>query len=114
MRLKTIRGSFHAQFLKHRQVSYIINSDDFAIAYFNATELEQTEIGQAVQRADKETLINFIKTQLLKLTPFHQMALRQLREIGRNTQIPDYWKKDKATLIKEIEDVVTRLKTSGE
>lgn len=113
MRLKTIRDSFHAKFLNHRSVLYVLDSEDFAIAYKHATTQEQKEIEAAIERADKETLVKFIKEKLLQLTPFHQMTLRQLREIGRNVKIEDYWKKDKGTLLKEIENVVTRLKKSG-
>lgn len=113
MSLKTIRDSFHAQLLNYRNTGRLIESDDFAIAYGNATATEKGEIRNAVKRVDKPAIRKFIKDQLLKLTPFYQMTLKQLREIGRNTRIPDYWKKDKATLIEEIEDVVARLKEGG-
>jgi hypothetical protein len=110
MKLKTIRDSFHARLLALRNVSYILNSDDFAIAYENAPDLEKKEILAAIERVDKKFLQKAVNTQLLKLTPFHRMTLRQLREVGRNTRIPEYWSKNKLTLISEIEDVVAKLK----
>lgn len=113
MKLKTIRDSFHAEVLNYRKVLYVLESDDFAIAYSNATSREQREVQQVIDRADKRALVKFVKAQLLKLTPFHQMSVKQLREIGRNVRVPDYWKKDKITLIEEIENVVSRLKKSG-
>ena len=114
MRLKTIRSSFHARVLNFRNVNNILQSDDFAIAYGNATSQEQHEVEQAIDRADKAAIVKFVKAKLLKLTPFHQMSVRQLREIGRNVRLPNYWEKDKTTLIEEIEDVVKRLKEGGE
>lgn len=113
MRLRTIRDSFHAKFLNDQRVLYLIRSDDFEVAYKNANKDERKAIEAAVERADKETLVAFIKKKLAELTPFHQLTLRQLREIGRNIQIEEYWNKDKVTLLREIEDVVTRLKASG-
>lgn len=114
MRLKAIRSSFHARVLNFRNVNNILHSDDFAIAYGNATRQERHEIERAIDRADKATIVHFVKKKLLTLTPFHQMSVRQLREIGRNVRLPKYWEKDKTTLIEEIEDVVKRLKEGSE
>jgi hypothetical protein len=108
--LETIRDSFHSQFKNIRKVHRLVHSDDFAIAYGNASRREKAEICDVIVRADRDTIVNFIEKQILKLTPFHQMTVRQLREIGRNISIPKYWDKDKSTLIEEIENVVERLK----
>lgn len=112
MSLKTIRDSFHTQLLNYRNTHRLITSDDFAIAYENATATEKREIENTVKRVDKLTVRKFIKYQLSKSTPFHRMGLKKLREIGRNIQIPEYWEKDKITLIEEIEDVVQRFEKS--
>ncbi len=106
MSLKTIRDSFHTQLLNYRNTHRLIVSDDFTIAYENASVTEKGEIERAVKRVDKLTVRRFIKCQLLKSTPFHRMTIKQLREIGRNIQISEYWEKDKITLIKEIEHAV--------
>lgn len=113
MRLKAIRDSFHSQALKSRQLDRIISSDDFTIAYSNATDNEKKVVEQAIFRLDKTYVIEFVKKQLMHLTPFHQMGLKMLRDIGRNLSIPKYWEKDKISLIKEIENVVARIKKSG-
>lgn len=113
MSLKTIRDSFHAQFRNFRNFHRLIMSDNFEIIYDSLKEYELLELKAIVDRVDKKALRKLIKGNLLKLTPFHQMSIRQLREIGRNTNIPKYWNKDKATLIEEIQNVVTRLKKSS-
>lgn len=114
MSLKTIRDSFHVQFLQIRNVHRLIRSDNFAIAFSNAVKSEKEKVTKAIVRFDKDSINKFIKNQLQTLTPFHQMNVRQLREIGRNIRLPVYWEKDKITLIREIEHVVARLKAGCE
>jgi len=110
MSLKTIRESFHAQFLQIRNMHRLIWSDDFSIVYNSASKEKQKEIKSAIERNDKLSLRKLIKEQLNKMTPFHKMGIRALREIGKNLRLPNYWRKDKGTLIEEIEHVIQRLK----
>ena len=113
MGLEAIQADLHAQFPNVRNTNRLIQSDDFAIAYNNASPKERRLITKAAHRIDKVTINKFIKKQLLSLTPFYSMGIKQLREIGKNIRLDEYWCKDKITLIEEIENVVARLKKSG-
>lgn len=110
MSLKTIRDSSRSRFLKARSINRAIQSDNFTIAYGNASADEKEIFIKAIERLDKDSIRELIKKQLQTLTPFHQMGVKQLREIGRNIRLSEYWKMGKMTLIQEIEDAVSRLK----
>lgn len=110
MSVETIRDEFRKKVSRYRSFLRLLNSDDFAIAYGHASVKEQLEMRKTIEHADKNTLHTLIDSQLLRLTPFHQMSTSKLRRIGQNIRIPKYWRKNKSTLIKEIEDVVKRLK----
>lgn len=114
MSLRAIRDSFHSQFLNCRNVNNLIHSDDFELAYQRATSKARNEIKKAIDRQDKVVIKNFISEQLANITPFHELTLRNLRIIGQNIGIKEYWKKDKLTLLEEIENVVQRLKSNGQ
>lgn len=113
MDLKTIRNSFHQQSLNHRNVDILINSDNFSIAFNNATKQEKKEISKAVERSDKKFLQNFTIKKLQVMTPFHRLGMRALREIGRNISLPNYTTLSKSSLIEGIQDVAERLKKSS-
>ena len=105
MSLKTIRDRFHSLLLHIRSTNRVIQSSDFAIAYDNATEEERARLESALDINDRDAIKNFIKAQLATMTPFHEMKVKQLREIGRNVRLPEYWLLGKQELIREIENV---------
>lgn len=113
MSLKTIQNSFHSQLLMIRSIHRLIHSDNFCIAYSKATKSEKEKVEKDIKQSNKRSLQEFIKKQLLPLSPFHRLNVKELRKIGGNVRISKYWMKDKITLIKEIEDVVKRIKESS-
>lgn len=110
MSLETIRETVHARLLNMRNVHHTVMSDDFEIIFRILNIREKRELNRLIELNDKKGIQNFIKQRLLKLTPFHNMSHTKLREIARHNSIPDYWLKKKTTLIREIEDVIKRLK----
>ena len=110
MNLETIRHSFHLQFLNHRNVDALINTDNFSIAFKCATGKEQETVTLYIEKADKKFLQSFVAQKLQTLTPFHRLGVRALREIAKNVGIKNRRLLSKSTLIEEIEDVAKRLK----
>ena len=111
--MKTIRSSFHSQFLNIRNCNNLIQGDDFEVAYKAATPEERRQIFKDIKDGNKESIKNFIDRQLSKLTPFEKLGVRKLREIGQNLRIENYYSMSKADLVEEIKNVVSRLKANG-
>ncbi|KKK52344.1 hypothetical protein LCGC14_3105880, partial [marine sediment metagenome] len=63
MSLKTIRDSFHTQSLNVRNIHRLLHSDDFAIAYGNATKNEKERISKNIIHFDKNNIRKFIRKQ---------------------------------------------------
>ena len=112
--LRIIRDSFHAQFLNIRNCNNLIQGDDFEIAYEAASVQERRLVMEAIERLDKTKIKDFIDDKLVKLTPFEKLGIRKLREIGQHMRITGYQSMSKPELIKEIKNVVSRLKGNGE
>jgi hypothetical protein len=111
--LKAIRDSFHSQLLKHRNFETFLQTEDFEIAYRESTVDEKKNIGEVVKEVDLNRLKEIVRDKLKSLTPFHEMTIRDLRKIGSNLAVKSYAKLLKKDLIKEIEDVVHRIKANS-
>jgi hypothetical protein len=110
MGLEYIRERCTVVVCNGRNMKRLVDSDNFAIAYNAASKDMRLRVELAVGLLDKDYLRIFINEALQGMTPFHEMGVRALRKIAKNLRITGYWGKDKITLIKEIEDVVARLK----
>jgi len=112
--LKVIRNSSHVQFQDERNFNNLVQSDDFEVAYNAASEGQYKRIIEIIETRNKKTLKDLIDFILDKLTPFDQMGIRRLREIGRNLRIKGYARKSKYELVEEIRNVVHQLKANCE
>jgi hypothetical protein len=110
--LETIKDSFHSQLLKHRNFETFLRGEDVEIAYEKASDEEKKQIELVVKDVDLDKLKEIVRRILKSLTPFHELTIRDLRKIGSNLAIKSYAKLLKKDLIKEIEDVVHRIKTN--
>jgi hypothetical protein len=113
MSLESVRERCTEVTRNARNVKRLVDSDNFTIAYNDATKYMKDRVESAIRYHDKDYLRDFITNSLRKMTPFHSMGVRSLRKIAKNLSITGYWSMDKETLIKEIADVITRLKKSG-
>lgn len=111
--LETIRESFQTRYRIVRCCQYLVHSDNFEIAFRNATEEEKRELFLAIDRNDKHFIRKFIDVQITKLTPFDKLGIKKLREIGQNLSIPNWWDLSKIELIEEIKNVIQRLKETS-
>jgi hypothetical protein len=101
---------FHAQFLHVRNCNNLIQSDNFQIAYQLASKEEQDEILLAIAETNRERIKAFINDKLIESTPFEQLSLCKLRDIGAHLNIPYYNNLSKLELIESIKNVAERLK----
>jgi hypothetical protein len=113
-KLKIVREIFHAQFCNIRNINNIIHSDDFEIAFSLSTEEDQNDILRIIADFDKDGIRIFIDNKLTNGTPFDQLSIRKLRDIGRFMKITNYHILNKMTLIEEIKNVAKRLKENCE
>ena len=114
MSLRTLRDSSQTQLCLIRNLKRVIHSDEFGIAYVNATPARQEFVTDLVERGLKDEVRDFIREELLRLTPFHRMNMKRLRGIGQKLSIERYHTKNKATLVEDIQDEVDRLKENAE
>ena len=116
--LKVLRSNFHAQFLNVRQCKYLLDHDDFEIAWLASNEEEQAILLKAIENKDgrllKNTIKKFMEDKTNSMTPYEKLSLRKLQRIGNFLGIKYYKKKTKKELIEEIKDVTERLKKSSE
>jgi len=109
--MKQLREEFHAQFLHIRNCNYLIQSDNFEIAYKNSTIEEQKQIEKDVCLRNKLRIKKFIFQKVEG--DFEEMGIRKLREIGKFLKIEKYYFWNKATLIEEIRNEIQSIKTNS-
>lgn len=112
--LKIVREVFHAQFLHVRNINNLLHSDDFEIAFNLANDNQKQKILITLVELDKDSIKNFIEEQIAESTPFEQLNIRRLREIGKYMKIKDYHVLNKMTLIDEVKRAVQRIKENSE
>jgi len=115
--LKIIRDDFHAQFLEVRQCKYLIDHEDFEIAWQEASEESKKLLLADIKKGNYKNLKNilrdFMSEQINNLTPFEKLSIRKIHHICNFLSIPYYKNKTKSELIKEIKNVTERLKAGG-
>ena len=114
MSLGRIRTNLHAQYCKARQFHYLVESEDFGLVFESATPNKQKYVRTLVRLGDMTNIKKFIREELLKLTPFHQMSIRQLRQMGQRLRVRGYNTLHKGTLVQEIQHAVERVKESSQ
>jgi len=92
----------------------VIHSDEFEIAYTNATPERREYVTDLIERGLKDKVRDFIREEVLRLTPFHSMNMKRLRGIGQRLGIERYNTKNKATLVEDIQDEIDRIKEDSE
>lgn len=112
-KLKELREAVHYSFLNIRNTEYIVYTDDFELTYKDAPKEYRDSIDVAIKQGNNNYLKKLIKERLLELTPFNKMTLRQLRVIAKHNSVLNYGILSKVNLIKEIENVVKRLKKNS-
>ena len=110
--LKDLRKISHGQLLETRQVDFIIQSDEFEVAWANSSPDERIKLRGYITERNKIALKNYVTTKIYSLSPFHQMRVRELRKICRNLNIRNFATLTKNQLIKEIEHEIDRRKKS--
>jgi len=115
MGLGKIRNDSHAQYCKARQLNYLVQSEDFGLAYEQATQQRREFLFCCVLEKDLPRVRYFIREELAKLTPFHQMSIIRLRDMAKRFRVPEYHRLRKDELVREIQNEVDRVKkdTSG-
>jgi hypothetical protein len=114
MNIGQVREDLRANYLALRNLYRAIEGEDFSMAFEHASPLERERVLKAISIRDKYTLALFIKKQLAKLTPFHRMSVPTLRGIAKGNGLSNYSNWSKVKLIKEIENVVAKLKANSE
>jgi len=114
MDLKKVREIVRKDILKSRSIERIVSSSDFELAYTDSNEFYRDIVWYYIKRKDKVNLKKCIKERLTKLTPFHKMSVRQLRVAASHSNVYFYQTMNKVELIRELENVVTRLKEGSE
>ena len=112
--LKIVRELFHAQVLHVRNINNIINSDNFEVAFNLSSDKEKHNVLKIISELDKDGIKNFIDSRLSNGTPFDQLNIRKLRDIGKHMRISNYHVLNKMSLIEEIKNVTERLKENCE
>lgn len=107
-KLSELREKFHNECLHIRNCLYLVNTDDFELAFRNATEEERNAI-----TFDIEVIKDFIDKQLISGDAFENMSITKLRNIGKYWQIDNWWTKSKITLIEDIKNVAERIKENS-
>lgn len=110
MSLKILRDDFHAQVLHLRKLDYIVQSDDFEIAYMKATNEERKAVHRAIMAGDQNALKQFLDKQSQKTDDFEKIGIRKLRMMGQHLRIDGYQYLNKISLIEEIKNAIQRAK----
>lgn len=77
--LESLRNDLKAQMLHYRNLYNLIHTDDFEIAFNEATKDERLAIKDAISKGNKTAIMGFIDDKLTKLTAFELMSIRKLR-----------------------------------
>jgi len=113
MSLKSLRTDLHAQHCAARKLNYLVQSEDFGLAFETADSGTRYHVYKLVDNKAISLLREFIKDELAKLTPFHQMSMVRLRSMGQRLRVKDYNQLRKQELVKEIQDAINRIKESA-
>jgi hypothetical protein len=92
----------------------LLRSDEFEIAYNAATPKRRVYVRNLIDRGQKESVRNFVKEEMLSLTPFHRMNVKRLRKMGQRLGVRDYNSLNKRTLVEEIQLEIDRIKEGVE
>ncbi len=114
MNLARIRSDAHTRYCNARKVEYLIQSDDFELAYTAADPDQRDQLIRCVGMDYLGGIKVCIQEVLIGLTPFHRMGIRRLRSIGKQMRVKNYFAMNKQTLVQEIQDEVDRIKKSSE
>jgi NADH pyrophosphatase NudC (nudix superfamily) len=110
MSLDKIRKNSHTLFLKVRNCNYLIQSDNFEIAYKKSNVKEQKEIEKYIQSQNKEKIKEFIVNRIEG--DFEEMGIRKLRSIAKFLRMKNFQILNKASLIEDIRSEIYAIKTN--
>lgn len=110
MSLERIRKNSHTLFLKIRNCNYLIQSDNFEIAYKKSTLKEQREIEKYILLQNKGKIREFIVDKVDG--DFERMGIRKLQSIAKFLRMKNFYTLNKATLIEGIRDEIHAIKTN--
>lgn len=114
MSLKELRISSQAQLCHARNLDRLIRSDEFEIAYTAASPIRRVYVRNLIDRGQKGSVRNFVREEMLILTPFHRMSVKRLRKMGQRLGVRDYNSLNKQTLVEEIQIEIDRIKENVE
>ena len=114
MNLRDFREQYHEEYLKIRNCNYIIQSSDVEFIFSTLEPDEFDTFKKIMYSFDKEKIKQYIEHRKRKTYLFDKMSIRQLRTVGKNLRIENYHVLSKDLLLKEIDNVVKRLKKSFE
>ena len=110
MNLTTLRQRIELVYKKWRSLHYYVESDVFKFLYDKASEQEKKELANYILNGDKEYIKKFVRKRKDDLDEFQKLGIRKLREICKHLGIKNTSRMNKASLIREIEDEVHRIK----
>jgi hypothetical protein len=109
MNVQILKERVHNDFLHIKKIKYLIDSENFKCAWELAPVKSRKEL---LNNVSLNTLKEFIKKH--NSTPFAELGVRRLRIMAKHCKIEYYSKLDKYQLIREIENVVSRIKKSSQ
>jgi hypothetical protein len=111
--LVLIRLKAHSQALRYRSIDDYIQSSQFESALNRADSDLYSTLVEAVEKGDKNFLLDFIRQYSDKSTKdIKDLNTRELRAMAQQLYLKDYYLLPKEILIREIENEIRRVKES--